>query len=200
MERIYINYKTLVFEKNQAEEYITYSDKLMTTEWQEKRSQIIARDKEQCTVCNVRQSKYVNGKAYINRTKEEIAEMRKNVKEKLKDYMHQMGMTFPIPEKIEIKMHIDYHPTFLHVHHKYYIKDKLPWEYPSDALTSLCKNCHQEIHDKEKIPVYLNDLMKIELDFKNCGKCNGSGYLRQYHYYMNGICFECNGNEFEDNL
>ena len=95
-------------------------------------------------------------------------------------------------------MDIDYQPNYLHVHHKYYIKNKLPWDYPAEALISLCKNCHQEIHDKEKIPVYVNDLMQTELDFKKCRKCNGSGYLPQYHYYMEGVCFQCNGNEFEE--
>jgi len=36
---------------------------------------------------------------------------------------------------------------FLEVHHKYYIKDHngrlLPWEYPDEALVTLCRSCHQ---------------------------------------------------------
>ena len=31
----------------------------------------------------------------------------------------------------------------LHVHHKYYLKDKKPWEYPNDALITLCEGCHR---------------------------------------------------------
>lgn len=31
----------------------------------------------------------------------------------------------------------------LHVHHKYYITDREPWEYPDICLVSLCENCHQ---------------------------------------------------------
>jgi len=31
----------------------------------------------------------------------------------------------------------------LHVHHKYYTDDKKPWEYPEDALITLCKGCHE---------------------------------------------------------
>ena len=31
----------------------------------------------------------------------------------------------------------------LHVHHRYYEKDKEPWEYPDDALITLCEDCHE---------------------------------------------------------
>lgn len=32
----------------------------------------------------------------------------------------------------------------LHIHHRYYIKNREPWEYPMDALVTLCKDCHKE--------------------------------------------------------
>ena len=31
----------------------------------------------------------------------------------------------------------------LHVHHRYYIKDKDPWDYPLDAFVTLCEECHK---------------------------------------------------------
>ena len=31
----------------------------------------------------------------------------------------------------------------LNVHHKYYEHGKKPWEYPIEALTTLCQNCHE---------------------------------------------------------
>lgn len=34
----------------------------------------------------------------------------------------------------------------LHTHHKYYQKDKLPWEYPDSALITLCWRCHELEH------------------------------------------------------
>ena len=47
----------------------------------------------------------------------------------------------------------------LHVHHKYYsaypngaLVD--PWNYPDDALITLCAYCHQRIHARKKIKVY----------------------------------------------
>ncbi|MDM1409070.1 hypothetical protein, partial [Myroides sp. DF42-4-2] len=80
-------------------------------------------------------------------------------------------------------------PIILHVHHKYYIKDKLPWDYLDDALTTLCHGCHQGIHDVEEIPVYINEKMIDKMDLTLCDRCNGSGYLSEFHYYHNGICF-----------
>ena len=30
----------------------------------------------------------------------------------------------------------------LHVHHKYYLPNADPWDYPNEALITLCENCH----------------------------------------------------------
>lgn len=35
----------------------------------------------------------------------------------------------------------------LQVHHRYYIKDAKAWEYPLQALTTLCDRCHKLEHD-----------------------------------------------------
>ena len=32
----------------------------------------------------------------------------------------------------------------LHVHHRYYLKGRKPWEYPDEALVTLCAACHEE--------------------------------------------------------
>jgi len=34
----------------------------------------------------------------------------------------------------------------LQVHHLYYRKTKLAWEYPNKALATLCKDCHEDEH------------------------------------------------------
>ncbi len=34
----------------------------------------------------------------------------------------------------------------LNVHHAYYEAGKAPWEYPEDALMTLCESCHTEYH------------------------------------------------------
>jgi 5-methylcytosine-specific restriction endonuclease McrA len=47
----------------------------------------------------------------------------------------------------------------LQVHHKYYSKypngrKVEPWNYPDEALITLCDNCHKRVHSKKKIKVY----------------------------------------------
>jgi len=37
----------------------------------------------------------------------------------------------------------------LHVHHKYYLKNIMPWDYPTDAYEVLCLNCHRREHANE---------------------------------------------------
>ncbi len=36
----------------------------------------------------------------------------------------------------------------LQVHHLYYAPNKMAWEYPGNALITLCRDCHQLEHDK----------------------------------------------------
>ena len=48
---------------------------------------------------------------------------------------------------------------YLQIHHKYYCKlpnNKLvnPWEYKEDCFMTLCKSCHEKLHQKYKNKVY----------------------------------------------
>jgi hypothetical protein len=38
--------------------------------------------------------------------------------------------------------------VILQVHHKEYIRGKLPWEYPYQMCETLCKGCHAEEHGR----------------------------------------------------
>jgi hypothetical protein len=38
----------------------------------------------------------------------------------------------------------------LAVHHLYYEKGKKPWEYPNDALVTLCEECHEYEHAERR--------------------------------------------------
>lgn len=38
--------------------------------------------------------------------------------------------------------------TTLHVHHLYYKKGLMPWEYDNDALITLCQECHKQTHKR----------------------------------------------------
>lgn len=38
----------------------------------------------------------------------------------------------------------------LHVHHRYYMSGREPWEYPDAALITLCEPCHREFGETSK--------------------------------------------------
>ena len=42
----------------------------------------------------------------------------------------------------------------LNVHHRYYIDNNMPWEYPDEALVTLCEDCHRKEHKYNEIDVY----------------------------------------------
>lgn len=83
----------------------------------------------------------------------------------------------------------------LNVHHKYYIKRKFPWDYEDDALITLCESCHKLTHKVNKTPIYRSIIPTKTLDSyaQVCDRCGGGGYLPQYDYYCNGVCFKCWG-------
>lgn len=63
--------------------------------------------------------------------------------------------------------------TTLHVHHKYYLEGKLPWEYKSDILITLCENCHSWIHKNiptNEIDLKIGDIIHYpHSDYDNYG-------------------------------
>lgn len=89
----------------------------------------------------------------------------------------------------------------LHVHHKYYMKNELPWEINDSGLVSLCKRCHKKEHDNNVIPIYekKNDGLLMETQSINiyCSRCNGAGWFPQYKHVEEGVCFKCRGDCIE---
>lgn len=51
----------------------------------------------------------------------------------------------------------------LNVHHLYYLKDALPWEYPNSALVTLCSDCHERARSTRWQQAFL-DLNATERD------------------------------------
>ena len=41
----------------------------------------------------------------------------------------------------------------LTVHHTYYRTGKRPWQYPNDALLTLCDKCHYDFHCTNETPI-----------------------------------------------
>jgi hypothetical protein len=53
----------------------------------------------------------------------------------------------------------------LHIHHRYYVWGRNPWEYEDDSLVTLCKDCHKEESDSLKMEsTWLNNEIKKRLD------------------------------------
>lgn len=87
----------------------------------------------------------------------------------------------------------------LHIHHNYYQIGKLAWEYPLNAFTTLCWNCHETLHKDCEIEI--RDINGNILDYKEvCPRCHGAGWFPEYKHVDNGICFECGGNKFKGNV
>jgi 5-methylcytosine-specific restriction endonuclease McrA len=48
------------------------------------------------------------------------------------------------------------------VHHKYYIYNNDPWDYPDELLITLCEKCHDEEEESKYI---INDFAKVLLSY-----------------------------------
>lgn len=85
----------------------------------------------------------------------------------------------------------------LHCHHKYYQENLKPWEYPDDALETLCWACHEKLHANTLIPVLDSKGNNIG-NLTPCKRCFGIGYFPEFRNVENGICFRCRGYRFEE--
>lgn len=245
--------------KYEDKQKIPYSDLLNTSEWKEKRINIIQRDKSCCTNCGKTQSiNYLNfnisfqtkdrlksqNVVYENKSIdsvkselgiEKIVVLKspyqegtycgitetgrlflvnwEKVKEASKDELvisrgtTELGMNIFIIGKLGQHFFDDAFAipvlseksVIMHVHHKFYIKDKLPWEYDNEALITLCNWCHWELHTKTIIPIYTLLSGELhELNFTPCNRCNGAGVFLEFNHVQNGVCFKCNGNRYEE--
>lgn len=90
------------------------------------------------------------------------------------------------------------HQRVIDVHHRYYRLGWLPWEYPDAAFVVLCREHHEGLHRKVRIPVFDENGQPIAQQAP-CGKCDGSGYIPAYHHVAEGLCFRCwgSGLDFE---
>lgn len=87
--------------------------------------------------------------------------------------------------------------NYLEVHHTYYTYGKSAWEYPNEALITLCNSCHYEIHKSQTFHLQDEQGNKI-CNLTPCKRCSGVGYLPQYLYMENGICYRCYNAKYEE--
>ncbi|GER60628.1 hypothetical protein ULMA_27360 [Patiriisocius marinus] len=176
---------------------IYYSELLSTIQWRDKREIILERDDYKCQSCKKEQRpSQCQGNYREMNADEKIIHIQQS---KLdfensdfgKQYLKAVGNypKFTTPKILEDSQHI----VILHVHHKYYIKNNYPWQYDDDALITLCSKCHVITHQKETIPIYKTSKKYYSTNTIPCDRCYGTGYLREFHYHLSGICFGCGG-------
>lgn len=79
-----------------------------------------------------------------NEKEKQYSKRREEYLEKLKDPRWQK-MRLKILERDDFTCQICYDTEItLHVHHRYYLRDTNPWEYPMEALVTLCEECHKD--------------------------------------------------------
>ncbi len=172
-----ITYKDLLNEYGNIEK-IPYSELIETIEWFEKRKQILERDNNRCTLCF---------KKGTNVSKQELDGSYQYLWDELKN-----GTNIRYYSNKQI---------WMHVHHKFYIKNKLQWDYRDEDLITYCNWCHFTYHENNKIQFFENINEKlVELFYTPCPRCFGSGWFPQYKHVENGICFECRGARFKQLL
>jgi len=83
----------------------------------------------------------------------------------------------------------------LNVHHTFYQRGRLPWEYPDETLETYCRICHIELHASVKVPELDENGIQIGM-MTPCPRCAGAGELPEYKHVDRGICFQCNGAQY----
>lgn len=184
------SYLDLLTSKNQ----INYQELLTTLEWQAKRNEILSRDNHRCTNCNLTAT---GSHVHYDDIKKEYSYISDDGTEYLQYVKNSEGQIVPerVPQTI-----ITNKPYHLEVHHKYYILNKLPWEYNESALVALCNWCHSDIHKNEIIVMYQDETLKNFDELVSCNRCNGTGFIPEYSHVQGGVCFECHGNRFKNSL
>jgi 5-methylcytosine-specific restriction endonuclease McrA len=121
-----------------------------TIEWLSKRQIIIERDNFTCQSC--RQFDPSSGSVKIFNSIDQDFEFHR--------YNSSSSEYILTSSKNSITLTIDFHwgtwlvMPILQVHHKRYIESIKIWEYANEDLTTLCKSCHTETHQKNKIEIY----------------------------------------------
>jgi hypothetical protein len=85
----------------------------------------------------------------------------------------------------------------MHIHHKYYQDELLAWQYPLKAYETLCWDCHEELHKNHTIPHY-DKCGELVDYYHRCKRCYASGWFPQFSHIRDGVCFNCEGERFEE--
>lgn len=173
---------------------LNYQQLLSTTDWQKRREEIINRDSKRCTKCKLSPT---GPSAHYDAEFKTHTYLTDDGTEKVNNYISSINAK--VGESIPNMTVVD-KPYHLQVHHKYYVLNSLPWDYPDDALVTLCNWCHTETHQNEKILMYLDTTKTAARELISCNRCHGAGWFSQYNHVQNGVCFKCEGRRFKTEL
>ena len=175
-----------------SDKKISYQDLLLTFEWRNRRNEIVERDKKRCTKCQ-----YIETYGYKSSDTGKYSYITDDGTEEEVTFTNEDGII--VTEHIPSFVVTD-KPYFLHVHHKFYVYNKLPWEYPDTSLMTLCNWCHSKVHQTETIVIYKDNTLQNFENLIPCQRCNGTGWFPQFKHVQSGICFECDGARFKTDL
>ncbi len=187
-----ITYNELL--QSKKNEIITYQDMLFTIEWISKRNSILERDARRCTNCNYCAT---GSYAHFDEKTNKYTYLTDNGSEQIHHIVKSDGTLESqyIPNLI-----VTDKPYHLQVHHKYYILNRLPWNYDDNVLITLCNWCHTNLHENEVIQVYENENFVNALNLIPCDRCSGLGWFEEHKNINNGTCFKCHGQRFTSPL
>lgn len=179
-------YEELLQTKSKYE--ISYDELISTQEWFDRREEILERDNYTCTTCG-----HFKTTPHFNPVtgNTDYLIFGKNISLKVAN----PDGTFT--ERIVPDMVIRNKPLTLHVHHKRYILERLPWEYGGKDLITMCDECHWKFHEENAVEVFktINDTLE-KINATPCPKCNGAGKIPKYSHVENGTCFTCRGMKY----
>jgi hypothetical protein len=178
--------------------HIPYETLLRTVQWDKFRQRILHRDNELCQFCNVKATGWYQNLPIRDLNEEELLEQKlraERLAEQKRMNVELYGFSLNVTPRKTIGIIVK-KPVFIHIHHKYYILSKLPWEYDDNAVMALCNTCHFDLHKNQVINVYEDDSLKKLIELTQCDRCFGSGFLEEFMHYMNGICFKCSGRRY----
>lgn len=177
-----------------------YAHLLLTQEWRARRESILERDAYTCSQCHKGETllwPHAETGVYVPHE----VQMPQQWNGRTVYYVDSDGLqSFTIfnPQPLQ------FYPTSLHrrmhVHHRLYIYDRLPWQYANEHLETMCEHCHHQWHRTHTATLYTHTahgLVKMA-QLTPCVRCHGAGRLPMYKHVEAGICFRCRGACFEE--
>lgn len=214
MNKTKVSFAELVREHSGT--YLAYQVLLNTVEWHERRELILERDDKKCQKCGKWATVKIDffpseGKATDQHFWEDNFDLiTQNDWKTYKPsavFGDNVGFNVCGTQPI-ILADKHYH---LEIHHRYYLRSNLPWQYQDEALITLCNHCHREVHvESPAMRVYpsqaardaelrrITDVQHGIGHYHPCSRCGGTGSLPVYNHVQEGICFRCNGAGFAE--